>query len=48
MPIEYTMKPVLSGHLIKDKTKVLMEKGSPMMIESIAEHFSILFTCIKQ
>ena len=30
-------KPVLSGHLKIDKTKVLMENGSLMKVESIAE-----------
>ena len=30
-------KPVLSGHLKIDKTKVLMENGSLMEVESIAE-----------
>ena len=33
----YTVKPVLSGHLKIDKTKVLMEIGSLMKVESIAE-----------
>ena len=32
-----TVKPVLSGHLKIDKTKVLMENGSLMKIESIAK-----------
>ena len=32
----YTVKPVLS-HLKIDKTKVLMEDGSLMKVESIAE-----------
>ena len=32
-----TVKPVLSGHLKIDKTKVLMENGSLMKVESIAE-----------
>ena len=32
-----TVKPVLSGHLKTDKTKVLMENGSLMKVESIAE-----------
>ena len=31
------VKPVLSGHLKRDKTKVLMEYGSLMKVESIAE-----------
>ena len=31
-----TVKPVLSGHLKIDKTKVLMENGSLMKVESIA------------
>ena len=30
-------KPALSGHLKKDKTKVLMENDSLMEVESIAE-----------
>ena len=33
----YTVKHVLSGHLKIDKTKVLMENGSLMKVESIAE-----------
>ena len=32
-----TVKPVLSGHLKIDKTKVLMEIGSVMKADSIAE-----------
>ena len=32
-----TVKPVLSGHLKIDKTKVLMENGSLKKVESIAE-----------
>ena len=32
-----TVKPVLSGHLKIDKTKVLMENGSFMKVESIVE-----------
>ena len=32
-----TVKPVLRGHLKIDKTKVLMENGSLMKVESIAE-----------
>ena len=32
-----TVKPVLSGHLKKDKTKVLMENGSLRKVKSIAE-----------
>ena len=32
-----TVKPVLSGHLKIDKTKVLMEIGSFMEVKSIAE-----------
>ena len=31
------VKPVLSGHLKIDKTKVLMGNGSLMKVESIAE-----------
>ena len=34
-----TVKPVLSCHLKIDKTKVLMENGSLMKVESIAEYF---------
>ena len=34
-----TVKPVLSGHLKIDKTKVLMVNGSLMKVESIAECF---------
>ena len=33
----YTVKPVLSDYLKTDKTKVLMENGSLMEVESIAE-----------
>ena len=33
----HTVKPVLSGHLKMDKTKVLMENVSLMKIESMAE-----------
>ena len=33
----YTVKPVLSGHSKKDKTKILMKNGSLMKIKSIAE-----------
>ena len=32
-----TVKSVLSGHLKIDKTKVLMENGSSMKVESVAE-----------
>ena len=32
-----TEKPVLRGHLKIDKTKVLMENGSLMQVESITE-----------
>ena len=32
-----TVKSVLSGHLKIDKTKVLMENGSLMKVEIIAE-----------
>ena len=35
--LPYTVKLVLSGHLKIDKTKVLMENGSLMEVESIAE-----------
>ena len=35
--ILYKVKPVLSDHLKTDKTKVLMENGSLMEVESIAE-----------
>ena len=40
----YTVKPVLSGHLKIDITKVLMENGSLMKVKSIAE----CSPCIKQ
>ena len=33
----FTVKPVLNGHLTIDKTKVLVENGSFMKVESIAE-----------
>ena len=55
-PIKYsgcfytcTVKPVLRGYLKIDKTKVLMENGSLMKVESIAEyleHSAIILTCI--
>ena len=32
-----TVKPVLSGHSKKDKTKVLKTNGSLMKVENIAE-----------
>ena len=52
MPFSGTVKPVLRGHLKKDKTKVLMENGSLMEVKSIAEcsfeHSAILLTCIKR
>ena len=35
-----TVKPVLSGHLKIDKTKISMTNGSLMKVESIAECFS--------
>ena len=38
--MQYTVKPVLSGHLKIDKTKVLMEYGSFLKVESIAERSS--------
>ena len=46
-----TVKPVLSGHLIIDTTKVLMENGSWMKVENIVEcleHSAIHLTCIKR
>ena len=45
-----TVKTVLSGHSKIDKTKVLMENGSLMKVESTAEclHSAILLTCIKR
>ena len=36
-PLKYTVKSVLSGHLKKDKTKILMTYGSLMKVKSIAE-----------
>ena len=33
----FTVKPVLSGHLKIDKTKVLMVNGNLMKVKSIAE-----------
>ena len=46
---DYTVKPVLSGYLKIDKTKVLMENVSIMKVKSIAECApAILLTCIKQ
>ena len=49
MSQECTVKSVLSGHIKIDKTKVLMENGSLMKVESIAEcsPSEILLTCIK-
>ena len=43
----YTVKPVLSGHSKIDKIKVLMENGSLMKVESIAEcsPWSITVSC---
>ena len=35
--VQPTVNPVLSGHLKNDKTKVLMENGILMKVESIAE-----------
>ena len=32
-----TVNPVISGHSIIDKTKILMANGSLMKVESIAE-----------
>ena len=43
-----TVKPVLSGHLEIDKTKVLMKNGSFMKVVSIAECSAILLTSIKR
>ena len=37
VPIDNTVKPVLSGHFKIDKTKVLMKNGSLMDVERIAE-----------
>ena len=34
---KHTVKPVLSSHSKIDKTKILMNKGSLMKVESIAE-----------
>ena len=34
---DYTVNPVLSGHLKIDKTRVLMKNGSLMKVKSIAE-----------
>ena len=42
-PYSCTVKPVLSGHLKEDKIKVLMENGSLMKVESIAECFCNTF-----
>ena len=41
-----TVKPVLSGHSKRDKTKIFMTYGSLMKVES--KHSAILLTCIKQ
>ena len=49
--LDYTVKPVLSGHSKIDKTKILMTKGSLMKVESIAEcslgAFCNTLACIK-
>ena len=44
MLIGYTVKPVLSGHLKIDKTKVLMTNGSLIQVKSIAEYFLPAFS----
>ena len=36
------VRPVLSGHLKIDKTKVLMEKGSLMKVESIVKESNVI------
>ena len=41
MLVVNTVKPVLSSHLKKDKTKILITNGSLMQVKSI------LLTCIK-
>ena len=33
----YKVKPIFSGHLKIDKTKILMTNGNLMKVESIAE-----------
>ena len=38
MRFEPTVKPVLSGQLKIDKSKVLMEDGSLMKVESIGKY----------
>ena len=45
-----TVKPVLSGHLKIDKTKILMTNGSLMRVEVLqnAPLGAILLTCIKR
>ena len=48
-----TVKPVLSGHSKKDKTKVLKTDHRLMQVKSIVEcskgeHSAILLTCIKR
>ena len=39
MTILNAVKPVLSGHLKLDQTKVLIENGNLMKVQSIAECF---------
>ena len=41
--IQNTVKPVLSGHLKIDQTKVLMENNSLMEVKSIVEAFCNIF-----
>ena len=53
LPREVTIKPVLSGHSIIDKTKILMTNVSLMKVESFAEcspleHSAMFLTCIKR
>ena len=44
----HPVKPVVSGHLKIDKTKVLMENVSLMKVKSIAECSAIFLTYIKR
>ena len=47
----HTVKTVLSGYSLIDKTQILMTNGSLMKVESIAEcseHSTIRLTCIKR
>ena len=49
MKVVNMVKPVLSSHSKKDKTKILITNDSLMKVERIArEHSAILLTCINR